>query len=67
MGVRLNEKTLKEIADEAASVAERAAISEALRATKGNKSQAARALETDYKTLHLKIKKFGIRWQDFRS
>ncbi len=58
-------RPLKLIADEAARAAERDAIVETLRATKGNKSQAARALQTDYKTLHVKIKHLGIRARDF--
>jgi two-component system nitrogen regulation response regulator GlnG len=57
--------TLKEIADEAARHAERQAICGALRATNGNKSQAAKALQTDYKTLHVKMKHLGIRAPDF--
>jgi DNA-binding NtrC family response regulator len=57
--------SLRQVAAEATDTAERAAIHEALRAARGNKSQAARALSTDYKTLHLKIKRFGIRAQDF--
>jgi DNA-binding NtrC family response regulator len=65
--LRTAEKSLKDIADEAANVAEREAISQTLRATKGNKSQAARALRTDYKTLHLKMKKFGMRGRDFSA
>jgi DNA-binding NtrC family response regulator len=32
----------------------------ALRATAGNKSQAARKLKVDYKTLHLKMRKYGL-------
>jgi two-component system nitrogen regulation response regulator GlnG len=58
-------RPLREIADQAAREAERAAIVETLRATQGNKSRAARALKTDYKTLHLKIKHLGIRARDF--
>jgi DNA-binding NtrC family response regulator len=57
--------SLREIAAEAAEAAERRAISETLRSTRGNKSQAARALDTDFKTLHLKMKRFGIRARDF--
>ncbi len=57
--------SLREVAAEAAEAAERRAISEALRSSRGNKSQAARALDTDYKTLHLKMKRFGIRGRDF--
>jgi DNA-binding NtrC family response regulator len=58
-------RSLKETADGAAKEAERQAICETLRLTRGNKSQAARALMTDYKTLHVKIKAFGIRARDF--
>jgi DNA-binding NtrC family response regulator len=63
--IRSGEKSLKEIAEEAAQVAERQAICETLRVTKGNKSQAAKVLRTDYKTLHLKMNRFGIRGRDF--
>jgi len=57
--------SLREVAAAAADAAERGAITEALRSVQGNKSQAARALRTDYKTLHLKMKRLGIRSQDF--
>lgn len=46
-------------------MAERRAIDEALRATRGNKARAARLLETDYKTLHLKLKRLGLRARDY--
>jgi DNA-binding NtrC family response regulator len=52
--------SLKEIAEAAAEDAERQAIRQALQACKGNKTEAARRLRTDYKTLHLKIKQLGI-------
>jgi two-component system response regulator HydG len=58
---------LREIAARAAEAAERHAICETLRATQGNKSQAAKALQTDYKTLHVKLKRLGIRARDFAS
>jgi DNA-binding NtrC family response regulator len=57
--------SLREVAAEATEAAERRAISEALRSARGNKSEAARALDTDYKTLHLKMKRFGVRGRDF--
>ncbi|HTQ03286.1 MAG TPA: sigma-54 dependent transcriptional regulator [Polyangiaceae bacterium] len=60
-------RTLREAAEAAARDAERFAISQALRASHGNKSQAARALATDYKTLHLKMKLLGIRARDFTA
>jgi DNA-binding NtrC family response regulator len=57
--------SLKETAARAAQEAERNAISDALRTTRGNKSEAARALKTDYKTLHLKMKHLGLKARDF--
>ena len=52
--------SLKEIADAAAADAERQAIRQALQACEGNKTEAARRLRTDYKTLHIKLKQHGI-------
>ena len=40
---------------------ERVAITHALRKTGGNKSKAARLLQVDYKTLHSKVKEYGIQ------
>ena len=62
----LGSASLKQIAEQAASAAEKNAIAEALRSTQGNKSRAARLLDTDYKTLHLKMKKLGLRGRDFQ-
>ena len=59
--------SLREIAGRAAAEAERQAIRLALRATRGNKSEAARLLRVDYKTLHVKIKQFGISAEHFRQ
>src|SRR5439155_448354 len=61
--------SLKQLAQAAtaAAEAERQAIRLALRATRGNKSQAARLLRVDYKTLHVKIKQFGISAEQFRQ
>jgi DNA-binding NtrC family response regulator len=56
----LGSPSLKEIAEAAATDAERQAIRRVLHATRGNKSEAARHLRTDYKTLHLKMKQYGI-------
>jgi two-component system response regulator HydG len=58
--------TLREISANASSAAERHAICDALRAASGNKSAAARALKTDYKTLHVKIKNLAITPGDWR-
>jgi two-component system nitrogen regulation response regulator GlnG len=57
--------SLREVAAQATREAEHRAISEALRTAGGNKAQAARALQTDYKTLHTKMKALGIRGRDF--
>jgi DNA-binding NtrC family response regulator len=62
--------SLKAIAEAAASEAERRAIHRVLQVTKGNKSKAARLLGTNYKTLYLKIKQYGIdagRFRDLRA
>ena len=53
--------SLKEIADRAAAEAERQAICLAPHATRGNKSEATRLLRVDYKTLHLKTKRYRYR------
>lgn len=68
-GTRPSEErpSLKEIAIRAAAEAEREAIRLALRATRGNKSEAARLLRVDYKTLHLKMKRYGIKAGEFRA
>jgi len=62
-----NGMSLRQAAEQAARSAEREIIVHALQATRGNKSQAAKALKTDYKTLHLKMKALKIRAHDFKS
>ena len=57
--------SLRDAARAAAAAAERQAIVGALGASGGNKSRAAKALDTDYKTLHVKMKQLGIRARDF--
>jgi DNA-binding NtrC family response regulator len=52
--------SLKEVAEAAAAGAEQQAIRRALEITMGNKSEAARLLRTDYKTLYLKMKLYGV-------
>jgi two-component system nitrogen regulation response regulator GlnG len=59
--------SLKEIAEAAAADAEQQAIRRVLQETKGNKSEAARLLRTDYKTLHIKMKQYGIAAAQFRD
>jgi DNA-binding NtrC family response regulator len=53
-------RTLKEVGDQAAMLAERQAIRDALEASGGNKTEAARLLRTDFKTLHVKMKRYGL-------
>ena len=65
--VAVSGSSLREIATGAAASAERHAICEALRAAAGNKSAAARALKTDYKTLHVKIKSLAIEPHHWRG
>jgi len=59
------ELSLKEAADVAVADAERRAIRQALEATKGNKTRAAKLLRTDYTTLHAKMKRYAIAVRDF--
>jgi DNA-binding NtrC family response regulator len=59
--------SLKALAEAATADAEGQAIRVALQATGGNKSEAARLLRTDYKTLHLKMKQYGINAAQFRE
>jgi DNA-binding NtrC family response regulator len=54
-------QTLKQIAESAVVEAEKQAIRNVLKSTGGNKSQAAKILKTDYKTLHVKVKKYGLK------
>ena len=59
--------SLRDFARRAAAEAERQAIRLALHSTHGNKSEAARLLRVDYKTLHLKMKRYMIDAGDFRT
>src|SRR2546422_10261952 len=59
--------SLKEIAEAAAADAEQQAIRRVLQVTRGNKSEAARHLRTDDKTLHLKMKQYGIDARRFKA
>lgn len=51
---------LRELVQRVTSEVERAALIDALRATGGNKARAARLLQIDYKTMHLKLRGYGI-------
>jgi DNA-binding NtrC family response regulator len=59
--------SLKELAQAATVDAEGRAIRTALETTRGNKSEAARLLRVDFKTLHLKMKQYGISARLFRQ
>jgi DNA-binding NtrC family response regulator len=61
------DSSLRQIAEAAAAHAEQQAIRRVLQDTKGNKSEAARLLRTDYKTLHVKMKQYGIPAGRFRE
>jgi len=52
--------SLKEIVQRKTAAIEREILARVLRETGGNKAAAARLLRIDYKTIHLKIKEYGI-------
>jgi two-component system nitrogen regulation response regulator GlnG len=52
---------LSEIVQQSVLAVEREVLKEVLRFTGGNKAKAARLLQVDYKTVHTKVKKFGIQ------
>ena len=58
--MRVGAFSLRQIVDAAVAEAEGEAIRRALAATRGNKSQAARLLRTNYTTLHAKMRRYGI-------
>jgi len=53
--------SLKEIVQKATATVECQILAKVLRKTGGNKAKAARLLQVDYKTIHSKIKQYGIR------
>jgi DNA-binding NtrC family response regulator len=59
--------SLREFVEQAVADAEARAIRRALVSAKGNKSLAARILQTNYTTLHAKMKRFEISAEDFRA
>jgi DNA-binding NtrC family response regulator len=55
-----NGLSLKEIVRRGTADLERRVLAQVLRKTKGNKAEAARLLHADYKTIHSKVKYYGI-------
>ncbi|MGC8658900.1 MAG: sigma-54-dependent transcriptional regulator [Desulfomonilaceae bacterium] len=53
--------SLKEIVQKTTADVESRVLAKALRKTGGNKAKAARLLQIDYKTIHSKIKQYGIK------
>jgi len=53
--------SLSEIVQQSVLAVEKEVLKEVLRFTGGNKAKAARLLRVDYKTVHTKVKKFGIQ------
>ncbi|MEW6351822.1 MAG: sigma-54 dependent transcriptional regulator [Thermodesulfobacteriota bacterium] len=53
-------QSLKSIVRSGTALLERRVIAKVLRKTKGNKAEAARLLQVDYKTLHSKVKQYHI-------
>ena len=62
--MRVGAFSLRQIVDAAVAEAEGEAIRRALTVTHGNKSQAARLLQTNYTTLHAKMRRYGIPARD---
>jgi two-component system nitrogen regulation response regulator GlnG len=52
--------SLKEVVHYTVAKVERSVLIQALKQTQGNKAKAARLLKVDYKTLHGKVKNYGI-------
>jgi two-component system nitrogen regulation response regulator GlnG len=59
-GIGSADLTLREASRKATAEAEMKMIQEALKASNGNKSKAAKLLKIDYKTLYNKMKSYGI-------
>jgi len=59
-GTPWQELSLKEIVQRSVVTVEREVLTQALKHTRGNKAMAARLLHIDYKTMHSKLKQYGI-------
>jgi len=60
-GTPWNNASLGEIVQQSVQAVEKEVLMEVLKLTGGNKARAARLLQVDYKTVHTKVKKFGIQ------
>ena len=60
-GMPWKNASLSEIVQQSVLAVEKEILKEVLRFTGGNKAKAARLLQVDYKTVHTKVKKFGIQ------
>lgn len=58
-----NNLSLRDMVAKCVEDAEKKLITEVLKQTGGNKSRAARILKIDYKTMHYKVKNYGIKIQ----
>jgi DNA-binding NtrC family response regulator len=59
-GTPWDEFSLREIVHHSVVTVEREVLLQVLKYTRGNKAKAARLLQIDYKTIHTKLKQFGI-------
>jgi two-component system nitrogen regulation response regulator GlnG len=59
-GTPWDELSLREIVHHSVVTVEREVLIQVLKHTRGNKAKAARLLQIDYKTIHTKLKQFGI-------
>jgi DNA-binding NtrC family response regulator len=59
-GTPWDELSLREIVHRSVVSVEREVLLQAMKHTRGNKAKAARLLQIDYKTIHTKLKQFGI-------
>ncbi|MDP2957870.1 MAG: sigma-54 dependent transcriptional regulator [Longimicrobiales bacterium] len=55
--------SLREMVQESVLAVEKAVLTEVLKFTGGNKAKAARLLKIDYKTMHTKVRRYGIQVQ----
>ena len=58
-----NKFSLRDMVARCVGNVEKKLITEVLKRTGGNKSQAAKILKIDYKTIHYKVKDYGINIQ----